>query len=123
MEVGPAGGARARPRAIAAAQCGACRGRLGYTETLGIPVAARAHRPALCASTTRSRSIRRALPSPPARRAAFVLAFLALFEPGDRVAVAVPGYPPYRHILTALGCEPVLIETTRRRAGRSPARC
>ena len=43
---------------------------------------------------------------------AFVLAFLALFEPGDRVAVAVPGYPPYRHILTALGCEPVLIETS-----------
>jgi aspartate/methionine/tyrosine aminotransferase len=42
----------------------------------------------------------------------FILAFLAMFEPGDRVAVAVPGYPPYRHILTALGCEPVLIETT-----------
>jgi aspartate/methionine/tyrosine aminotransferase len=34
-----------------------------------------------------------------------------MFEPGDRVAVTVPGYPPYRHILTALGCEPVLIET------------
>src|SRR5207249_9430138 len=44
--------------------------------------------------------------------AAFVLAFLALFEPGDRVAVALPGYPPYRHILSALGCEPVGIETT-----------
>jgi aspartate/methionine/tyrosine aminotransferase len=44
--------------------------------------------------------------------AAFILAFLAMFEPGDRVAVTVPGYPPYRHILTALGCEPVLIETT-----------
>jgi aspartate/methionine/tyrosine aminotransferase len=43
---------------------------------------------------------------------AFILAFLALFEAGDRVAVAVPGYPPYRHILTALGCEPVLIETS-----------
>ena len=42
----------------------------------------------------------------------FILAFLAMFEPGDRVAVAVPGYPPYRHILTALGCEPVLIETS-----------
>ncbi len=41
-----------------------------------------------------------------------MLAFLALFEPGDRVAIASPGYPPYRHILTALGCEPVLIETT-----------
>src|ERR1700726_687492 len=44
--------------------------------------------------------------------AAFILAFLALFEPGDRVAVALPGYPPYRHILSALGCEPVAIETT-----------
>src|SRR6202000_3568555 len=43
---------------------------------------------------------------------AFILAFLALFEPGDRVAVTIPGYPPYRHILTALGCEPVLIETS-----------
>jgi len=42
---------------------------------------------------------------------AFILAFLTMFEPGDRVAVAIPGYPPYRHILTALGCEPVLIET------------
>ena len=42
--------------------------------------------------------------------AGFILAFLALFEPGDRVAVACPGYPPYRHILTALGCEPVMIE-------------
>ncbi|CCE04340.1 putative aminotransferase [Bradyrhizobium sp. STM 3843] len=44
--------------------------------------------------------------------AAFILAFLAMFEPGDRVAVTVPGYPPYRHILAALGCEPVLIETS-----------
>jgi len=25
--------------------------------------------------------------------------------------MALPGYPPYRHILTALGCEPVWIET------------
>jgi aspartate/methionine/tyrosine aminotransferase len=41
----------------------------------------------------------------------FVLAFLALFEPGERVALANPGYPPYRHILSALGCKPVLIET------------
>src|SRR5258706_7874740 len=35
-----------------------------------------------------------------------------MLEPGDRVAVRVAGYPPYRHILTALGCEPVLIETS-----------
>jgi aspartate/methionine/tyrosine aminotransferase len=41
--------------------------------------------------------------------AAFLLAFLAAFEPGDRVGLAVPGYPAYRNILTALGIEPVLI--------------
>ena len=43
--------------------------------------------------------------------AAFVLAFLALFDPGDRVALPSPGYPCYRHILTALGVAPVIVET------------
>ncbi|HLS63882.1 MAG TPA: aminotransferase class I/II-fold pyridoxal phosphate-dependent enzyme [Ruania sp.] len=38
---------------------------------------------------------------------AFQLAFLAAFEPGDRVALASPGYPAYRNILTALGCQVV----------------
>jgi aspartate/methionine/tyrosine aminotransferase len=38
---------------------------------------------------------------------AFLLAFLAAFEPGDRVAMARPGYPCYRNVLTALGCEVV----------------
>ena len=42
--------------------------------------------------------------------AAFQLAFLAAFEAGDRVALAAPGYPAYRNILSALGLEPVLIE-------------
>jgi len=42
----------------------------------------------------------------------FLLAFLSAFEPGDRVALAAPGYPAYRNILTALGVEPVLLETT-----------
>jgi aspartate/methionine/tyrosine aminotransferase len=42
--------------------------------------------------------------------AAFQLAFLAAFEPGDRVALAAPGYPAYRNILSALGLETVLIE-------------
>ena len=40
----------------------------------------------------------------------FLLAFLALFEPGDRVAISAPGYPAYRNILEALGCVPVPIE-------------
>ena len=40
---------------------------------------------------------------------AFLLAFLAAFEPGDRVGLAAPGYPAYRNILTALGITPVLL--------------
>lgn len=43
--------------------------------------------------------------------AGFLLAFLAAFAPGDRVAVAAPGYPAYRNILKALGieCVPVRV--------------
>ena len=110
MEVGqPAAGAPAT--AIAAARAALTAGPLGYTETLGIPSLrrriARAYAewhdididPSRIVVTTGS-------------SAGFILAFLAAFEAGDRVAVALPGYPPYRHILTALGCEPVGIETS-----------
>ncbi len=109
MEVGqPA--APAPSTAIAAARK-ALSGPIAYTEALGIP-------------SLRSRIARhygeiQGIEVDPARvvvttgsSGAFILAFLALFEPGDRVAIASPGYPPYRHILTALGCEPVAIETT-----------
>src|SRR5579875_347049 len=40
----------------------------------------------------------------------FLLAFLACFDVGDRVAVSSPGYPCYRNILHALGCEVVELE-------------
>ncbi len=40
----------------------------------------------------------------------FLLAFLAAFEAGDRVAIARPGYACYRNVLTALGCEVVELE-------------
>ncbi len=39
--------------------------------------------------------------------AGFLLAFMALFDAGDRVAVPQPGYPAYRNILASLGVEPV----------------
>jgi hypothetical protein len=109
MEVGqPAVGAPAS--AIAAARAALSAGPLGYTEALGI------------ASLRRRIALdygeRHGLDIDPARivvttgsSAGFILAFLAAFEAGDRVAMALPGYPPYRHILTALGCEPVWIET------------
>ncbi len=41
---------------------------------------------------------------------AFMLGFLCAFEAGDRVALARPGYPAYRNILTALGCEVVELD-------------
>lgn len=109
MEVGqPA--APAPRTALEAAQAALAQGRLQYTEALGIPsLRARIaghYREAYGLAVDPERVIVTTGSS-----GGFILAFLALFEPGDRVAVAVPGYPPYRHILTALGCEPVLIET------------
>ncbi|GAA3830604.1 pyridoxal phosphate-dependent aminotransferase [Nocardioides panacisoli] len=41
----------------------------------------------------------------------FLLAFLAAFEVGDKVAIGRPGYPCYRNVLAALGCEVVEIPT------------
>ena len=43
--------------------------------------------------------------------AGFMLTFLTLFDAGDRVAIAAPGYPAYRNILKSLGLEVVEIET------------
>lgn len=40
----------------------------------------------------------------------FVLAFLAAFDPGRRVAVTEPGYPCYRNTLEAFGVEAVPIK-------------
>src|SRR5712691_11581768 len=109
MEVGQPAAPAPRP-AIEAARAALAAGRIDYTQALGIP--------ALRARIARHYAERYGVTLDPERvvvttgsSAGFILAFLALFEPGDRVAVAVPGYPPYRHILKALGCEPVAIET------------
>ena len=110
MEVGqPATGAPAT--AIEAVRAALSSGPHGYTEALGMT--------SLRRRIARAYSQWHGLDVDPERiivttgsSAAFMLAFLAAFEAGDRVAVALPGYPPYRHILTALGCEPVWIETS-----------
>lgn len=41
---------------------------------------------------------------------AFMLVFLAAFNPGDKVALARPGYPAYKNILTALGVEVIELD-------------
>src|SRR5438477_9110798 len=108
LEVGQPG--TPAPEAVLdAARRALAKDRIGYTDALGIAplreAIARHYReqygiavePADIVVTTGS-------------SAAFQLAFLAAFEPGDRVALAAPGYPAYRNILTALDLEPVLIE-------------
>ncbi|MGJ4881642.1 MULTISPECIES: pyridoxal phosphate-dependent aminotransferase [unclassified Bradyrhizobium] len=110
MEVGqPA--APAPRAAIAAAHAALDQARIDYTSALGLlslrQRIARHYRETHACEVDPARIVITTGSS-----AGFILAFLAMFEPGDRVAVTVPGYPPYRHILTALGCEPVLIETT-----------
>jgi aspartate/methionine/tyrosine aminotransferase len=108
LEVGQPG--TPAPRAVLEAARAALAGdRIGYTDALGIaPLRERIARhyreqygvavdPAEVVVTTGS-------------SAAFQLAFIAAFEPGDRVALASPGYPAYRNILSALGLEPVLLE-------------
>jgi aspartate/methionine/tyrosine aminotransferase len=109
LEVGqPA--APAPQAALAAAHAALETGRIDYTSALGIPSLrariARHYRESYGCEVDPGRVVVTTGSS-----GAFILSFLALFEPGDRVAVTVPGYPPYRHILNALGCEPVPIET------------
>ena len=93
---------------IAAAHQALDRDVLGYTDALGLPALreaiARHYRqtyglaldPTRIAVTTGS-------------SAGFILAFLAAFDPGDRVALAAPAYPAYRNILAALDLVPVEI--------------
>ncbi len=99
------------PKTALEAARAALGGRIAYTEALGMP--------SLRARIARHYADTYGLDLDPAQvvvttgsSGGFMLAFLSLFEAGDRVALANPGYPPYRHILTALGCEPVLIETS-----------
>jgi aspartate/methionine/tyrosine aminotransferase len=95
------------PAAVRAAAAAALEGDvLGYTVALGITEL----REAIAGHYARTY----ALDVPPEQvvvttgsSGGFLLAFLAAFDPGDRVALARPGYPCYRNILTALGCQVV----------------
>ena len=85
-------------------------GRIAYTESLG--------RPSLRARIAAHDQETLGVAVDPARvvvttgsSAGFILAFLALFDTGARVAVAAPGYPAYLNIFQALGLESVSLET------------
>jgi aspartate/methionine/tyrosine aminotransferase len=95
------------PRAvIAAAETALRREVLGYTDALGLPVL----REAIARQYQRAYQVA----IDPARivvttgsSAGFILAFLASFDAGERVALATPSYPAYRNILAALDLVPV----------------
>ena len=108
MEVGQPSTPAPR-KVIEAAKAALDRELIGYTDALGLPALrsriARHYRDAYGLDVPASR-----IAVTTGSSGGFLLSFLAAFDPGDRVALAMPGYPCYRHILTALGLEPVLIE-------------
>jgi aspartate/methionine/tyrosine aminotransferase len=111
MEVGqPGTPAPAGARAALAAAMG--QDALGYTVALGLPALrtriARLYREGHGIDLDPERVIVTAGSS-----GAFLLAFTALFDAGDRVALGDPGYPSYRQILKALSLTPVGIPARR----------
>jgi aspartate/methionine/tyrosine aminotransferase len=91
---------------------------LGYTVALGLPALrgriARLYRDWYGVDLDPARVVVTAGAS-----GAFILAFTALFDAGDRVGLGLPGYPSYRAILSALDLDPVGIPT-REAAGWQP---
>ncbi|KAB0269543.1 pyridoxal phosphate-dependent aminotransferase [Microvirga brassicacearum] len=83
-------------------------GRIGYTEALGLSSLreriARHYRDSYGVGVSAERIVVTTGSS-----AGFVLAFLSLFDPGQRIAITAPGYPAYRNILEALDLEPVIV--------------
>jgi aspartate/methionine/tyrosine aminotransferase len=119
MEVGQPS-APAPRAAREAARAALDTGRIGYTEALGMaPLReriARHYRDAYGVTLHPERVIVTTGSS-----AGFVLAFLSLFDPGQRVAITAPGYPAYRNIMEALGIEPVAIPLTKAEGWRMTA--
>ncbi|MEO9898184.1 MAG: aminotransferase class I/II-fold pyridoxal phosphate-dependent enzyme [Paracoccaceae bacterium] len=87
------------------------QGSLGYTVALGIPELrariARLYGEWYNVDLNPDRVV-----ITPGSSGAFILAFNALFDSGARVGIGAPGYPSYRHILTALGLNAVTFQTT-----------
>ncbi|MBL9034622.1 MAG: aminotransferase class I/II-fold pyridoxal phosphate-dependent enzyme [Rhodospirillaceae bacterium] len=99
---------RAPRKVLEAAKAALDTDLIGYTLALGIPQLreriARHYREFYGAAVPAERIVVTTGSS-----GGFLLSFLTAFAPGDRVALASPGYPCYRNILTALGIEPVIV--------------
>ena len=110
MEVGqPGTGASQHARDTLAAAME--QGSLGYTVALGIPEL-RARIAQLYGEWYNVDLNPDRVVITPGSSGAFILAFNALFDSGARVGIGAPGYPSYRHILTALGLNAVTFQTS-----------
>ncbi len=110
MEVGQPG-TPAPAGARAALSAAMEQGALGYTVALGLP-ALRARIAQLYGEWYDLDLAPGRVIVTPGSSSAFILAFTALFDAGDRVGIGAPGYPSYRQILRALDLVAVDIETT-----------
>ena len=91
---------------LAAARRALDEERIGYTEALGLP-ALRARIAAFYGERYGCKVAPDQVVTTVGASGAFILAFLAAFDAGQRVALAEPCYPAYRNILAALGIEVV----------------
>ncbi|MCB1496765.1 MAG: aminotransferase class I/II-fold pyridoxal phosphate-dependent enzyme [Bauldia sp.] len=110
MEVGQPGAPAPRP-VLEAARRALEDGRFGYTEALG----ARRLRERIARHYGDSYGIdvpHTRIAVTTGSSAGFNLAFLAAFDVGDRIGLAMPGYPAYRNLLGALGLEVANIGTS-----------
>ena len=83
---------------------------LGYTVALGLP--ALRNRIALLYGEWYDVDLDPArVVVTPGSSGGFILAFSALFDAGDRIALGAPGYPSYRQIMKSLNLTPVEIAT------------
>ncbi|MEM9968524.1 MAG: aminotransferase class I/II-fold pyridoxal phosphate-dependent enzyme [Pseudomonadota bacterium] len=109
MEVGQPG--TGAPKAAIDAATRALRAdALGYTVALGLP-ALRARIAQLYGEWYNLDLDPGRVIVTPGSSGAFILAFTALFDTGQKVGIGAPGYPSYRQILKALALEPVDIPT------------
>ena len=110
MEVGQPG-TPAPALARAALSDRMAREPLGYTVALGLPEL-RARIAGLYAQWYGVDLDPARVVITPGSSGGFILAFTALFDAGERVALGAPGYPSYRQILKALDLVPVEVQTS-----------
>jgi aspartate/methionine/tyrosine aminotransferase len=110
MSAGQPGGGPPR-KVVEAARAALDGAYMGYTDALGMP-ALRERIAAHYYSTYGVQVDPSRIVVTTGSSGSFVLSFLACFDPGQKVALTVPGYPAYANIMSAFGIEVVGLEVS-----------